>query len=261
MANIGIIGGSGIYEMKGLQKVKDLPLETPFGKPSDNFKIVKIGGKDVVFLPRHNSSHNIPPHMINYRANIWGMRKLGVKTIIATGSVGSISSLLTPGDLVLPDQIIDMTKNRPTTFFDSDAVYHVDFTEPYCPALREFILKSAAECNIPVLPRGTYVCTEGPRFETRAEIKLYGQLGSDMVGMTQMPEAILARELELCYATIATVTNNAAGISKEKLTTSEVIDAVRKVSQKLNNLLFQVVSEIDELHGCTCKNALKNAKL
>jgi 5'-methylthioadenosine phosphorylase len=261
MPDIGIIGGSGVYQMPSVELIREVPVDTPYGAPSDTFRILRISGIEVAFLARHGSGHTIPPHKVNYRANVWGLKKLGVTRLLSMGAVGGINPLPGPGSIVVLDQIIDMTAGRLSTFYDKDEVCHVDFSEPFCPELRAIFIEAANGINLPVLPRGTYVCTNGPRFETRAEIRAYSIMGADVVGMTAMPEAALAREAAICYATVATVTNAAAGISRDKLTTTEVIESVNKSSINLNALLLKAISLIGPHRGCPCKDALKDAKI
>ncbi|WP_420267011.1 S-methyl-5'-thioadenosine phosphorylase [Candidatus Magnetominusculus dajiuhuensis] len=261
MPEIGIIGGSGVYRMPSVELIREEAVDTPYGAPSDTFRMLRISGIEVVFLARHGSGHTIPPHKINYRANIWGFKALGVKRLLSMGAVGGINPLLRPGSIVVADQIIDMTTGRTSTFYDKDEVYHVDFSEPFCPELRAVFTEAAGAVGLPVLTRGTYACTNGPRFETRAEIRYYSIAGADVVGMTAMPEAALAREAEICYGTIATVTNSAAGISRDKLTTTEVIETINESSINLNALLLRTISLIKAQRHCPCKDALKDAKM
>jgi len=262
MSKIGIIGGSGLYEIKGLTIKGRKEITTPFGRPSDKYLIGKLGDADVIFLPRHGSHHAIPPHMINYRANIWGFKKLGVSRIISVSAVGGIKKGLTPGSIVVLDQIIDMTKNRKSTFYDGQSgVVHIDFTEPFCHELRQVILKAGKLANVPLINGGAYVAVEGPRLETASEIKAFSKLGADVVGMTGMPEASLARELEICYSGISVVANYTAGISKKKLTTTEVMEAMKASTGKIKRLLKEIFTIIPKNRKCPCKEALKEAKI
>ncbi len=262
MTRIGIIGGSGLYEIKGLILKKRKKIITPFGKPSDEYLFGHIGNVEVIFLPRHGGRHNIPPHMINFRANIWGFNKLGVERIISVSAVGGIKKGFKPGALVVLDQIIDMTKNRKPTFYNGkDGVVHIDFTEPYCPEMRRMILKAGKLAKIALKDGGTYAAVEGPRLETAAEIRAFGILGCDVVGMTGMPEASLARELEICYAGISVVANYAAGITKNKLTTTEVLEEMKASTEKIKSLLEKIFSLLPEQRKCSCKEALKEAKI
>ena len=262
MAKIGIIGGSGLYEIKGLTIKKSQALATPFGKPSDKYRIGMFGDTEVVFLPRHGAHHGIPPHIVNYRANIYGFKKLGVERILSVSAVGGIKKGLKPGDIVIGDKIIDMTRNRKNTFYDGkEGVVHIDFTEPYCPEMRGLLLKAGRRAGVRLVNGGTYVAVEGPRLETASEIKAFGILGADVVGMTGMPEAALARELEICYSSIALVANYAAGIKKQKLTVAEVMEAMKSSVEKIKSLLKETFRILPEKRKCPCKDALKEAKI
>jgi 5'-methylthioadenosine phosphorylase len=262
MSKIGVIGGSGLYSIKGLELQGQKTVRTPYGKPSDHYVIARSGPKEIIFLPRHGSRHSIPPHMINYRANIWGFRKLGVKSILSISAVGGIGKGLKPGDIVLPDQIIDMTKNRINSFYDGkEGVIHIDFTDPYCPHTRKILLRAGKRARVPLKNRGTYMAVEGPRLETASEIRSFSILGGDLVGMTGMPEAALARELELCYAGISVVANFAAGIGKKKLTAKEVMDEMSAATDKIRRLLQATLEIAEEPAKCSCNDVLKQAKI
>ncbi|MCC6345884.1 MAG: S-methyl-5'-thioadenosine phosphorylase [Nitrospirales bacterium] len=258
----GLIGGSGLYEIEGLSLLREVPLSTPFGEPSAPYRIGSIGGSEVVFLARHGSPHRFPPHRVNYRANIWGFKALGVERIITVSAVGGINRGMPPGSLILLDQLIDMTcGTRPSTFYEGDRVVHVDFTDPYCTVMRECILAAARDAGLPLTDGGTYVCVNGPRLETAKEIQFFASIGADVVGMTAMPEASLAREAELCLAGIAVVTNRAAGISGGKLTTTEVVETMRGSLDAVKSLLGGVLLRLPSSRGCTCKNALQDSCL
>lgn len=262
MSKIGVIGGSGLYDIKGFIMKSRKTVATPFGKPSGQYLTGTLNKTRIVFLPRHGKHHNIPPHMINYRANIWGFKKLGVRKIISVCAVGGIKKSLRPGDIVVLDQILDMTKNRPSSYYDGkEGVVHIDFTEPYCPELRRILLKAGKKSGVHLKNSGTYVAVEGPRLETASEIRSYGILGGDVVGMTGMPEAALARELELCYASVAVVANYAAGIKKKKLTVTEVMEAMHASTEKIKLLMKETVSPISRSGRCRCGTALKEAKI
>ena len=258
---IGLIGGSGLYNIKGLKGIDEVLIETPYGQPSDRIKIAEIENTKVAFLPRHSHKHNIPPHKVNYRANIWALKQIGVKRIIAVNAVGGINNAYRPGDIVIPDQILDFSKSRISTFYDSDDVVHVDFTEPFCPEMRKAVTDKHFVSEFNLTTTGTYLCTEGPRLETAAEIRFYGYAGADMVGMTAMPEAVLAREQELCYLIIAVITNYAAGISSTRLTTTEVLETMKSSTEKVKEIIVQLLSRIPEERNCLCKDALKDARL
>ncbi|KJR40087.1 Methylthioadenosine phosphorylase [Candidatus Magnetoovum chiemensis] len=261
-AQIGIIGGSGFYEINGFEIIDEIKVDTPFGSPSDSYKVLKIAQKQVLFLNRHGSGHSIAPHKVNYRANIWGLKKLGAKRIFATGAVGAINKDFKTGEFVLIDQIIDMTHSRASTFYEQDKTIHIDLTEPYCPHLRKVLKEAADELLIKhIHEKGTYICTQGPRFETKAEIHLFASIGADVVGMTAMPEAALARELALCYATLCIVTNEAAGINKEKINALEVLEILNKSKETLNKLFAQSVRLLAEERRCRCKDALEDSEI
>lgn len=259
---VGLIGGSGLYDIEGLDIVDDILLSTPFGDPSSYYKIGNINGIEIIFLSRHGDTHSLPPHKINYRANIWGFKSLGVKRIISVNAVGGISSLLQPGDIVIPDQIIDFTFGcRISTFYELDKVVHVDFTTPYCYQMRDCIDNAAKKIGINILNSGTYICVNGPRLETASEIKFFSSIGADIVGMTAMPEAVLSRECEICFASICVVTNFAAGISRDKLTTTEVLETMKTSKDKIKSIIRETIRIIPPERNCPCKDALKDAEL
>ncbi len=262
MSKIGLIGGSGLYEIKGFVLKSKKTVKTPFGKPSNQYLIGEINNTEVIFLPRHGAGHNIPPHMINYRANIWGFKKLGVERIISISAVGGIKKGLKPGDIVITDQILDMTKNRESTFYNGkDGVVHIDFTYPFCPELRKILLKAGKHLKVTIKDGGAYVAVEGPRLETASEIKSFAILGGDVVGMTGMPEASLARELEICYSGLSVVANYAAGISKKKLTVPEVMEAMHASTEHIKRLLKETFNHLPEERKCPCGAALEEAKI
>ncbi len=226
MTHLGIIGGSGLTALAGLRVLRRQMQQTPWGEPSGPLVVGEFAGREVIFLPRHGQPHAIPPHKINYRANIWALHEVGVRRVVAVNAVGGIAAQLGPGALVIPDQIIDYTWSRPHTYFESDLdrVIHIDFTAPYSAALRELLLVAAAQLKLAVHPSGTYGATQGPRLETAAEITRLERDGCHVVGMTGMPEAALARELNLDYACVCVVANHAAGKSAEPIT-MELIQA------------------------------------
>ncbi len=259
MPRVAIIAGTGLCDPKFLRDAKELQVETPYGKPSYLLR-GKIEQVEVIFLARHGKRHEYPPHRVNYRANIWALKELGVERIIAVSAVGIINPKISPGDFVIIDQFIDFTKQRPFTFYDGPEVYHVDFTQPYCPEIRSVIIEAAKKLNIHVHEKGVYVCTEGPRYETPAEINMFKLLGADVVGMTNVPECVLARELCICYAAICIGTNYAAGM-QSKLTSDEVVEMMKEKEEELKLLLKEVLKSLPEERKCICKNALKNAKI
>jgi 5'-methylthioadenosine phosphorylase len=258
---IGLVGGSGLYEIEGFTISKEVSLSTPYGCPSSTYKIGTLGGVEMVFLPRHGVPHSIPPHQVNYRANIWGFKSLGVDKIIAVNAVGGINKDLAPGTLVLQDQIIDMTSGRLHTFYDAEKVVHIDFTNPYCPEMRDLCIAATRSISLPVRDTATYICVNGPRLETASEIRFFSNNGADIVGMTAMPETSLARELEICVLGISVVTNYAAGISTGKLTATEVVDKMRDSTDLIKKLLRAFIPTVPETRSCPCKEALKDAGL
>jgi 5'-methylthioadenosine phosphorylase len=261
MPKIGVVGGSGLYQIPGLMITEYRQLTTPFGSPSDTYMIGELSGREIAFLPRHGLKHHIPPHRVNYRANIWGFKELGVERIISLGAVGGIGFDIIPGMIVVPDQIIDMTNGRDSTFYEEDEVVHIDFTEPYCPELRDSLLRGGENSGIEMRSSGAYVCMNGPRLETRAEIKMFLSMGLDIVGMTAMPEAALAREAEICLCGLVVVTNYAAGIAKKRLTTTEVIETMKEAKTRVGDLLQRTFQLIPSERRCSCKDALKEARM
>ena len=252
---IGIMGGTGVYEIVEMGKdVEKRVIETPYGE-SPEISTFKLHDVPVAFMPRHATGHANPPHMINYRANIYAMKKLGVDRIIATNAVGSLDLSIKPGDLLIPHDFIDFTKARQFTFYDHKTV-HVDVTEPYCPSLRDILISSGD-----VIDGGVYVCTEGPRFETPAEVEMFKRLGGTVVGMTGLPEAVLARELEMCYASICTVSNYAASIAPGKLTIDEVFEIVESKMKDLRAMVVEAIAKIPMDRNCSCKIALNGAEI
>jgi 5'-deoxy-5'-methylthioadenosine phosphorylase len=241
-ATLGIIGGSGLTELSSLENPRRQAVRTPYGKTSGPVTLGRIRGHNVVFLPRHGYRHTLLPHEVNYRANIWALHALKVKDVVAVASVGGIRADLTAGTLAVPDQILDYTHGRASTYGGAGrAVTHIDFTRPYCEALRERLLKAASRAGLSVSAGGTYATTQGPRLETAAEIDRLERDGADMVGMTAMPEAALARELGLCYAGIAVVVNDAAGrrgsADEVRLDGAATMDAMARVRGMLDELV------------------------
>lgn len=259
---IGLIGGSGLYKIDGMEMTKEVSISTPYGEPSSVYKMGTIADRKVVFLPRHGIPHSTTPHKINYRANIWGFKSLGVDRIISVSAVGGINPHMPPGSIVILDQIIDQTFGaRASTFYDKDKVVHIDFTNPYCPEMRDFIIKASQSIKLPIKEAGTYICVNGPRLETAKEIHFFSIIGADVVGMTAMPEASLARELQICMAGISVVTNYAAGISKNKLTTTEVVETMKNSTELIKSLLKEFIPLMSPIRTCPCKDSLEDAEL
>ncbi|THK43199.1 S-methyl-5'-thioinosine phosphorylase [Methylophaga sp. SB9B] len=240
---IGLIGGSGLSQLDGLVLEEQMQRETPFGEPSAPLMIGKFAGKDVAFLPRHGEHHTIPPHLINYRANIWAMHQLGVDQILAVASVGGITEAYKPGTIALPDQLIDYSCGRESSFASEDfsADKHIDFTYPFDETLRQQIQLAANIEEMLVIDGGVYAVTQGPRLETAAEIRRLKTDGADMVGMTLMPEAVLARELNIAYASIAVVANQAAGLSSHPLTIEAILETMEATMGQVHRLLKCVI--------------------
>jgi 5'-methylthioinosine phosphorylase len=221
---LAVIGGTGLTQIDDLQVMERKTLQTPFGEPSSDYLIADLNGVKLIFLARHGNPHRIPPHKINYRANIWGLKHLGVSNIIGVAAVGGITASMIPGHIAIPDQIIDYSYGREHTFFadDLEHVTHIDFSYPYAQPLRQRIIRAAEQAGIAITATGTYACTQGPRLETAAEIKRLGQDGCDLVGMTGMPEAALAKELDMAYANISVVANWGAGLIEGEITMAEI---------------------------------------
>jgi 5'-methylthioadenosine phosphorylase len=257
-ARIAIIGGSGLERL--FEKPGRAVIKTPYGA-APPVSIGKVGDKQVVFLPRHGSDHSVPPHRINYRASIWALYKLGVKRILATNAVGAINRDFKPGQIAVPHDFVDFTKARCATFYDEAPVTHVDFSKPYCPQMRKLVLEAARKIGLHLWNRAVMVCTEGPRLETPAEIEMFRRLGCDIVGMTGFPEVALARELEMCYASLCYVSNMAAGIQK-RLSTHDVSRVSKQIMPELEKLLIESIRglPIERTGACQCASALRSAR-
>jgi 5'-methylthioadenosine phosphorylase len=257
---VGVIGGSGLYEMEGLKEVQTVSVKTPFGDPSDSFIVGRLEGVKVAFLPRHGRGHRIQPSSLNFRANIYGMKKLGVQWIIGVSAVGSMKESIHPGNMVIPDQFIDRTTGRVNTFFNDGIVGHVSLADPVCPVLSEILFQAGKEVGATVQKGGTYICIEGPQFSTRAESKLYRSWGVDIIGMTNIPEAKLAREAEICYATIAFATDydcwhETAG----DVSIGDVLRILAQSTKIAKSAIRNAVQKLPEKRVCLCATALKYA--
>src|SRR5215472_5923884 len=263
MANdirIGIIGGSGLYQMAGLTDVEEIEIETPFGKASDAYCIGTLEGKRTAFLARHNRNHTIPPSELNFRANIYGFKKLGVEWILSASAVGSLKEEIRPLDIVLPDQFYDRTKTRISTFFNESVVVHVSFAHPVCSQLGDVIELGAKDSGIQVKRGGTYVCMEGPQFSTIAESITYRRHGADLIGMTNLQEAKLAREAEICYTTIALVTDyDCWHPEHDAVTVATIIDNLKKNNESAQKIIRASVKRLPVDRTCKCGHALKHA--
>ena len=257
---VGVIGGSGLYEMEGLEEVQAISLKTPFGNPSDSFIVGRLEGVRVAFLPRHGKGHRIQPSSLNFRANIYGMKKLGAQWIIGVSAVGSMKESIQPGDMVIPDQFIDQTKGRPGTFFNDGVVGHVSFADPVCPILSQILSEAGKGAGATVHKDGTYICIEGPQFSTRAESRLYRTWNVDVIGMTNLPEAKLAREAEICYSTIAFATDyDCWHETVEDVSIGEVLRILAQSAKIAKSAIRQAIKHLPEKRECVCANALKYA--
>lgn len=247
MTKIAFIGGTGLTTLPNQTDTHHQVYTSPYGEPSALLTFGKLNGHDIVFLPRHGKAHTIPPHQVNYRANIYVLHELGVDTIVAVNAVGGITPEMAPKVIAIPDQIIDYTYSRPHTFFDGNShpVKHIDFTRPYCESLRQSLISAAANVNIDVIPRGTYAATQGPRLETTAEIDRFERDGCHLVGMTGMPEASLAREMDICYASICIVANEAAGRGKETITIEQINDNLSQGMDQIKKILEALVQIVE----------------
>jgi 5'-methylthioadenosine phosphorylase len=259
-AEIGIFGGSGFYSF--LDDVGEVAVDTPYGDPSAPISIGDIEGRAIAFLPRHGRKHQYPPHKINFRANVWALRSLGVTRIIGPCAAGSLNRDVKPGDFVICDQLVDRTAGRPDTFYDGPLTTHVAFADPYCPELRVLAVETARNEGIGVHERGTVVTVQGPRFSTRAESKWFQEVGWHVINMTQYPEAYLARELEMCYVNVSLITDYDVGVEGEEAVSHEaVIEVFNANNDKLRNLLFSLVPKIPPERACVCSTALQGARL
>ncbi|HII39041.1 TPA: S-methyl-5'-thioadenosine phosphorylase [Candidatus Micrarchaeota archaeon] len=260
-AEIGVFGGSGFY--KFLDNVTYLEVDTPFGKPSAPIAIAEQWGKRVAFLPRHGLKHQLPPHSINYRANLWALKSIGVTRIIAPSATGSLDLAVKPGEFVICDQVVDRTRGRKDTFYDGPQTYHVSFADPYCSELRSLAAEAAKKVGVTCHDRGTLVVIQGPRFSTRAESKWFSKNGWQVIGMTGYPESILARELEMCYCNISLITDYDVGFEGVKpVSVTEVVEVFNKNIERLRALLAQMIPSIPTAsEQCPCARALEGARM
>ncbi len=259
-AKIGVIGGSGLYDIDGMTDIEEVKLDTPFGKPSDTITIGRLEGVGIAFLPRHGKGHRISPTELPARANIYALKSLGVEHIIAVCSAGSFKKEIEPGHLLIPDQLIDRTRNRVNTFFEGGIVAHIAFADPFCPVLSRILFEAAREIGASVHPNGTYLVMEGPAFSTRAESRLYRSWGADIIGMTALPEAKLAREAEICYAVIGCVTDyDSWWHSAEPITIDVILNTMRQNVDTARSIIKLAVSRIPDKRDCGCATALETA--
>jgi 5'-methylthioadenosine phosphorylase len=259
-ADIGIIGGSGLYEMEGVTDVRELEIETPFGAPSDKLVLGTLEGKRVAFVPRHARGHKILPAEINYPANIFALKTLGVQWILSASAVGSLREKYEPLQMVIPDQFVDRTRKRRATFFGRGMVAHVAFANPFCKHVQRVLAEACADAGVAHHRGGTYVCIEGPQFSTRAESELYRTWGMDIIGMTNLEEARLAREAEICYATLAMVTDyDCWHPDHESVTADQIIANLVKNAANAKNVLRSTVRRLPAPRDCECARALQHA--
>jgi len=259
-AKIGVIGGTGLYDIEGLEDIEEVNIKTPFGPPSDTITIGKLGGVGIAFLPRHGRGHRISPTELPARANIYALKWLGVEHVVAISSAGSFKPEIKPGDLVIPGQLIDRTRSRVNTFFGEGIVAHIPFAEPFCPVLSQILYEAAKEAGATVHPKGTFVVMEGPAFSTRAESRLYRSWGADLIGMTALPEAKLAREAEICYAIIGCATDYDSWMERsEPVTIDVILNVQRQNIAAARKIIRLAVSRIPEKRTCECATALKTA--
>ncbi|MCA2225630.1 MULTISPECIES: S-methyl-5'-thioadenosine phosphorylase [Nonomuraea] len=259
-ADIGVIGGSGFYSL--LDDAEEIEVATPYGPPSDVVTVGRIGSRPVAFIPRHGRDHRFPPHRIPYRANLWALRSLGVRQVLAPSAVGSLQVEHGPGAIVIPDQLIDRTSGRVQTFYDIDGAVHVSFADPYCPSGRSVAVTAARAGGWATVDGGTLVVIEGPRFSTRAESRWFAGNGWTIVGMTGFPEAILARELALCYTSLSLVTDHDAGVEAgEGVTHDEVLEFFARNVTRMRGLVAEAVQGLPSERSCPCGSALDGIKL
>ncbi len=259
-AQIGVIGGSGLYSMPGFEAQREVTIETPWGPPSDAYIVGKLAGKDVTFLARHGRGHRLMPSELNFRANIWGMKKLGVERIISLSAVGSLKEEHRPLDFVLPDQFFDRTRGRASTFFGEGLVAHISFAHPVCPQLMDVVAEACQASGVTVKKGGTYLCMEGPAFSTVAESNVYRSWGMDVIGMTNLQEAKLAREAEICYVTVAMVTDyDCWHPDHDAVTVSEIVANLQKNAENAAKVVRAAVKAMPGERTCKCGSALAHA--
>lgn len=261
-ADIGVFGGSGFYSL--IENAREVAVETPYGPPSDRLAIGEIAGKRVAFLPRHGKDHRFPPHTINYRANLYAMKSLGVKRIIAPTACGSLKADVKPGSMVVADQVVDRTTGRIDTFYDGPITTHVSFADPYCPTMRPIAIDALRSLDIDTHERGTIVVIQGPRFSTRAESKWFSAAGWEVINMTQYPESYLARELEMCYVNISLITDYDVGLEGQNgikpVSHHEVIEVFNSNNARVKDAIYRIVERLDLTAACSCHSALQGAR-
>lgn len=258
-AEIGIFGGTGIYDSGLLDDACEISIKTPYGNPSDDITVGTIKGRRIAFLPRHGKKHSVPPHLINYRANIWAFKEIGVTRIIAPSAVGSLKEEIQPGHMALPSQFLDFTRSRKGTFSEEGKVIHISVADPFCPEIQDSIIKVADMQKLDIHRNCTYVCIEGPRFSTRAESRFYRNTGADIVGMTLVPECQLAREAQVCYASVSTVTDYDVWAQKP-VTAKQVMETLAGNVKMTKRLLVELIEYIPKTRECACARALDEAE-
>jgi 5'-methylthioadenosine phosphorylase len=262
-ADIGVFGGSGFYSL--LEGAREMKVATPYGEPSETVTLGEIAGRKVAFLPRHGRTHRLPPHRINYRANVWAMKSLGVEWVFGPCAAGSLQPHIRPGEFVICDQFVDRTTGRVDTFFDGPIVTHISGADPYCPTLRPLAVETAKGLGIPVHDRGTVVVIQGPRFSTRSESRWFRMQGWEVINMTNYPEAVLARELELCYVNISLITDYDVGVegdpSAEPVTHAAVLQVMQQNNERLRRLLLGTIERLPRVRTCSCATALAHARV
>lgn len=259
-AQIGVIGGSGLYSMPGFEARQEVPIDTPWGRPSDAYVAGKLAGREVAFLARHGKGHRTSPSELNFRANIYGFKALGVERIISLSAVGSLKEEHRPLDFIIPDQFFDRTKGRPSTFFGEGLVAHISFADPVCPQLAEVVYRACVSEGVRAKKGGTYLCMEGPAFSTQAESNVYRSWGMDVIGMTNLQEAKLAREAEICYVTVAMVTDyDCWHPDHDAVTVNEIIDHLNKNAENACKVVTRAVASMPDARDCKCASALSHA--
>jgi 5'-methylthioadenosine phosphorylase len=260
-AEVGVFGGSGFYSF--LEEVEEVKVDTPYGEPSAPVSVGTVEGRRVAFLPRHGRQHQHPPHQVPYRANVWAMKELGARRIVGPCAAGSLQPHVKPGHFVVCDQLVDWTRGRADTFYDGPETTHIAFADPYCPEMRDVALRTGKNLGLELHDRGTVVCVQGPRFSTRAESDLFRRQGWEVINMTQYPEAILARELEMCYLNVSLITDYDVGVegeAVEPVSHERVIKVFNENLAKLRDLLFRVVPALPADRECPCATALEGAR-
>jgi 5'-methylthioadenosine phosphorylase len=262
-ADIGVFGGSGFYSL--IENAREVTIETPYGAPSDKLALGQIAGKRVAFLPRHGQDHRFPPQVINYRANLYAMKMLGVKRIIAPTACGSLKPEVKPGSMVVADQMVDRTTGRKDTYYDGPITTHVSFADPYCPTMRPVAIEALRSLDIETHEQGTIVVIQGPRFSTRAESRWFSAAGWEVINMTQYPEAYLARELEMCYVNISLITDYDVGLEGvggiQPVSHQEVIEVFNKNNARVKNGIYAIIEKLDLKQDCKCQHALEGARV